>query len=118
MTHLHDLLTGIPWWLLEPDTDNTFLTSGLASGFERAVASRTADRSLAVLYLPTSREITVDLGQLAGPQVTARWYDPASGRFSDVSGSPFPASGLRRFMPEPRNSSGFDDWVLILESRS
>jgi hypothetical protein len=113
MAYLHDLLIGIAWWLLEPDTDNTFLTNGLASGFERAVASPTADRSMAVLYLPSSREITVDLGQLACPQVAARWYDPAAGRFSDVSGSPFSAVGLRRFMPQPRdNSSGFDDWVL------
>ena len=38
--------------------------------------------SLAILYLPSSRDITVDLGQFAGPEVAAHWYDPADGHFS------------------------------------
>jgi len=118
MTHLHDLFISIPWWRLEPDVDHTLLVHGLGSEEKRAVAARTGDGSLAILYLPTRREIAVDLGQLAGPAVAARWYDPADGQFSGVSGSPFLASGSRRFRPEPRtNSSGFDDWVLVLESR-
>lgn len=119
MTHLRELFTSVRWWELEPDADNTFLTGGLGSEHDRAVAARSADRALALLYLPSSREITVDLGQLAGPEVAARWYDPADGRFSAVSGSPFAATGPRRFMPEPTtNNSGFDDWVLVLQSRS
>lgn len=118
MTHLRDLLTAIRWWLLEPDTDNSLLTDGLGSEQERAVAARTADRALALVYLPSSRDITVDLAQLAGPHVATRWYDPADGQFSPVAGSPFPATGPQRFKPESSNSSGFDDWVLILESRA
>jgi hypothetical protein len=118
MTHLHDLLASVPWWLLEPDSDHTLLTDGLGPEDERAAAARTADGSLAILYLPGSREVTVDLAQLAGPDVAARWYDPADGRFSAVGGAPFKASGPRRFDPEPHNSSGFDDWVLVLESPS
>jgi Protein of unknown function (DUF4038)/Putative collagen-binding domain of a collagenase len=117
MTHLRDLFMSMPWWLLEPDTDDTLLTGGQRAGFERAVAARTADQSIAVLYLPSSREITIDLRKLTGPKIAAHWYDPADGRSSAVSGSPFPATGSRHFRPEPvDNSSGFDDWVLILES--
>jgi len=119
MTHLHNLLTSVPWWLLEPDTDKMLVTDGLSSGGERAVAARTADRSLAIIHLPSSREITVDLGELAGPRVAARWYDPANGRFSTANGSPFQASGAGRFGRDlGANSSGFDDWVLVLESQS
>ena len=118
MTHLRELFTSIRWWELEPDTDNTLLTGGLGSDHDRAVAARSTDRALALLYLPSSRDITVDLGQLAGPEIAARWYDPANGRFSPASGSPFEAAGPQRFMPESdTNSSGFDDWVLVLESR-
>lgn len=117
MTRLRDLLTAFPWWVLEPDADNVLLIDGLRTGFARAVAARAADRSFAILYLPSSREITVDLGQLAGPRIAAHWYDPAGGKRSAVAGSPFPAVGSRQFTPEPvDNSSGFDDWVLILES--
>ena len=119
MTHLRNLMTGVRWWDLKPDVDNTLLTGGLGSDEDRAVAARSADGSFALLYLPSARDIVVDLEQLAGPQIVARWYDPASGRRSEVSGSPFEATGLHRFRPEPdANSSGFDDWVLILESHS
>ena len=108
----------MPWWLLEPDADHTLLTDGLGPEDERAVAARTPDGSRAILYLPDSRAITVDLTRFVGAAVSARWYDPADGRFSVVGGSPFPATGPRRFKPEPDNSSGFDDWVLVLESQS
>ena len=119
MTHLHNLLRSVPWWLLEPDTDRMLVTDGLGSGGEHAVGARTADRSLALIYLPSSREITIDLGELAGPRVAARWYDPANGRFSTVSGSPFPASGAERFGRDlGANSSGFDDWILVLDSET
>jgi Protein of unknown function (DUF4038)/Putative collagen-binding domain of a collagenase len=119
MTRLRVLLTNVRWWLLEPDVDKILLVGGLGPEDERrAVAARAVDESFAVLYLPSAREITIDLGQLAGPSVAAHWYDPADGRFSTVSGSPFPAAGSRRFQPSPvENSSGFDDWVLVLESR-
>ena len=119
MTRLRNLLTSISWWLLEPDTSNALLTEGLGVEGDRAVAARSADRSFALLYLPSRRGITVDLGKLAGPRVAARWYDPANGRFTTVSGSPFRASGPRRFGRDlGANSSGFRDWVLLLESQS
>jgi Protein of unknown function (DUF4038)/Putative collagen-binding domain of a collagenase len=112
MTHLRDLVNTMPWWLLEPDSDHTLLTDGLGPEDERAVAASTADGSLAMVYIPGSREITVDLARLAGPLVEARWYDPADG-----SGPPFSTTGPRRLSPESdSNSAGFRDWVLILES--
>ena len=78
------------------------LTAGLEEGSERAVAARSADRSFALIYLPSSRVITVDLRQLAGPCVAARWYDPANGQFLTAAGSPFDAAGPRRFGGRPR----------------
>jgi hypothetical protein len=117
MTHLRNLLTTIPWWLLEPDTDHTLLTDGLGPEDARAVAASTADGSLAMVYIPGSREITVELARLAGPLVEARWYDPANGRFSAVAGSPFSTTEPRRLRPgTDSNSAGFGDWVLVLES--
>jgi Putative collagen-binding domain of a collagenase len=110
MAHLRDLLTSIPWWTLEPDTDKILLTAGLGSDDDRAVAARSTDRALALLYLPhQSRGHRRSRGGRRAPGA-ARWYDPADGRFSAVTGSPFPASGSRQFRPESgTNSSGFDD---------
>ena len=108
MTHLRDLLGRVPWWLLEPDTDHMLLTDGLGAEDERGVAACTADGSSAILYLPSSREITIDLGRLAGRQVRASWYDPSDGRLVPVAGSPFPASGSRRFRPRTRGATAPD----------
>jgi Protein of unknown function (DUF4038)/Putative collagen-binding domain of a collagenase len=119
MTHLRELMATVPWWLLEPDTANAFLVDGRGPMEARAVAALTSDRPVAILYLPASRAVTVDLWRLAGRAVVARWYDPADGRFVGISGSPFPASGLRRLKPErASNASGFNDWVLLLEASS
>jgi hypothetical protein len=104
------------WWNLQPDASNATLTAGLSSGQDRAVLARASDRSFAIAYLPSVRTVTVNLGQLAGPNVTARWYDPANGSYSTVTGSPFPASGSQNFRPAGSNSSSFGDWALVLES--
>ncbi len=118
MTHLHRLFDSLAWWLLEPDSSGRLLVDGAGPDDERALAARAADGSFALIYLPSRRAATVDLGRLAGPEVAARWYDPAGGAFVTVDGAPFAAAGTRRFSPEPStNSSGFEDWVLLLESR-
>jgi len=116
MPHVKALFTTRSWWLLAPDTGNGFLTGGIGSGAARAVASRASDGSFALLYTPAVRTLTVDLGDLAGPRVNARWFDPASGGYTNIAGSPFDASGSRGFAPAGNNSQGAADWVLVLES--
>jgi hypothetical protein len=118
MSHVRNLLVATRWWKLKPDLNNALLTDGLGPPEDRAVAARSADRSFAIIYLPSSRIISVDLGRLAGPAIRARWYDPADGRFFSVSGSPFQATGIHRLPRPGSNSSGFDDWVLVLDSRA
>jgi hypothetical protein len=116
MTQLHNLFAARAWWTLVPDAGNTLLTAGLGSGQGRAVAARASDGSFALAYLPDVRSVTLSLGQLAGPHVTARWFDPANGAYSAIAGSPFTASGSRAFTPTASNSAGDPDWVLVLES--
>ena len=56
---------------------------------------------------------------LAGPLITARWYDPAIGGVSNANGSPFPATESLGFTPQAaKNSDGFEGWVLVLEAQS
>jgi chitodextrinase len=45
----------------------------------------------------------------------ARWFDPTSGNYTTISGSPFPATGTRSFAPPGANSAGQGDWVLVLD---
>jgi Protein of unknown function (DUF4038)/Putative collagen-binding domain of a collagenase len=118
MTHLRAVFETMPWWTLEPDTDNRLLRAGHQSDQSRAVAARSADRSIAVVYLPTIRNLTLDLRELAGPKVSMRWYDPANGQFTDVATSDFESQEMQTVTISPRvnNSSGSGDWVLILKA--
>jgi Putative collagen-binding domain of a collagenase/Protein of unknown function (DUF4038) len=82
-----------------------------------APTARTPDGSLVIVYLPTSRLITIDMSKLARP-ATAHWYDPTNGTYALVAGSPFANVDDRRFSPPGRNSAGDSDWVLVLETQS
>lgn len=131
MVNVHSLFAARAWWTLVPDSSNTFLTAGVdgvaGSGtpYDRAVAAKASDGSFAIVYMPSARTVTVDLGQLAGPNVNARWYDPSNGVFSSA-GAPFTITAhpqSHSFIPAAVNASTtgsgtFSDWVLVLESRS
>ena len=115
MTHLYDLMTALPWWELRPDRENRLLLDGLGPKEDRALAAMTADRSLALLYAPSRRSLTVDAGRFAGSTIEALWYDPADGTTFAVDGAPFETEGEVRLDTPGDNAGGFEDWVLILK---
>ena len=80
-----------------------------------ASAARTSDGTLAMVFLPSARTITVDMSKLAGP-VVARWYDPTSGDFRAIANSPLTNMNSRRFSAPSSNAGGDGDWVLVLET--
>jgi hypothetical protein len=110
-----------PWFRLVPDQRHRLVTSGVGTFATRghpddsdyATAAHTPDGKLGIVYLPTRRTITVDLRRLR-PNVDAHWYDPTTGRFVAIGGSPFPNTDERSFTPPATNASGDDDWVLVL----
>jgi hypothetical protein len=116
LKHLRTLLESQAWWNMQPDVSNVLLTGGMGTGAGRAPAALAQDRSFALIYSPSVRTLTADLGQLAGPRVDARWYDPTTGTYSAIAGSPFAASGARTFTPGGNNAAGSGDWVLVLKS--
>jgi hypothetical protein len=66
-------------------------------------------------YIPTVRTVTVDMGALGAP-ATGHWYDPSSGDYTLIAGSPLPNSGARDFTPPGNNRDGDGDWLLVLET--
>jgi hypothetical protein len=92
-------------------------SSGLNVGGNTYVsAARATDGTFAVVYVPTSGTITVNMAQL-GPSVTATWYDPTAGNFgSPITGSPFQNSGSQNFSTPGAHSDGTSDWVLLLRA--
>ena len=104
--------TNIAWWNLVPDSNRTVLTSSPGTGFNRVVASRVNDGSAVLAYTRVPQTLTIDMTKLAGPRVGARWFNPGTGGFATVSGSPFANTGSRSFAaPAGRDS------VLVLQSQ-
>jgi hypothetical protein len=118
LSHLRDLLEARAWSKLIPDHTNTFLVDGTQTEKYRAVAALANDRSYGLLYIPSLRQVTVNLASLAGPKVRMQWYDPSTGRLSAAGGPPLPASGLHVFPAAASKMSVQKDWVLVLESIS
>jgi hypothetical protein len=108
------------WYELVPDQDHAVVTQGWGKfgDFTYASAARTPDGKLVMVYVPDRRTITVDMTKLSGPAV-ARWYDPASGKFNDIAGSPLANEGTRSFATPGENADGpgNEDWVLVLETQ-
>jgi Protein of unknown function (DUF4038)/Putative collagen-binding domain of a collagenase len=73
-------------------------------------ASRTPDGSLALLYLPTAKTITIDETQMA-EGYGAKWIDPVTGAATDATpGATYNSAA------KGANSAGDPDWVLALSS--
>jgi Protein of unknown function (DUF4038)/Putative collagen-binding domain of a collagenase len=117
--YLLRLMETIPWWCLKPDVQHQLVAAGFgtwkqADYLTAAVAN---DGSAAVAYLPSARRTTVNLAKLSG-RVTARWFDPANGKFTAVTGSPFSNAGQKDLTPPGRNADGDTDWALVLDAVS
>ncbi len=112
--HLRDFILSLPWATLQPDVDGRVLRGGTFSGYEQAVAARSADGKLALIYIPTPRCIIIDMRQLAAPYVTARWFDPSAGRFLHTPQEPLSTAVVRDFEAPVCSADG--DWVLLLSA--
>jgi len=95
----------------------TCVDTGHVGNNDCALAAKSADGSLGIIYTPVSHNMTVAMGNFAG-LVTARWFDPTNNTFTSISGSPFPNSGTHNFTPPGNNHAGDGDWILLLQSQT
>jgi hypothetical protein len=79
--------------------------------YDRIATTRGTDYAL--LYTYTGKNIQVKLGKIAGKKITASWFDPCTGEYTEAGS--FPNSGTRNFDPPGKPAPG-NDWVLILKS--
>ena len=114
--------TSLPWQNLIPDQNHSFLVAGYGtfgnvdtrvSVSDYATAAKTQDGSLAVVYLPANRSITLKMGDLRSA-AKAQWFDPSNGTYRAAAADPVANHGLHTFNPPGRNHAGDSDWVLLL----
>ena len=126
--HIRTYVESLPgWYNLIPDTGSALVTGGrgtrasaFASGggggqydvsFSSAYvgASVTADKSLALLYLPKGTTITIDQSKIAAGY-TATWVDPITcATTAAATGTTYNSTA------KGSNSQGDPDWVLTLQ---
>ena len=111
MQHLKKLFDSRPWFTLTPDEDHTLLTEGYGADSDFAPAATTLHNQTLIVYIPTSRPVTIDMAQLKGTDSNAWWYNPRTGQ-AQPAGT-FANSGPRTFTPPDDN-----DWVLVIDDAS
>lgn len=111
---LVDVVSSLGWAGTAPDTTDTFLVAGEGAGSTRAVARFSHDRAL--VYMPTARNVTLDLTELAaaGGTVAVSKIDPASGAKTPVG--TFATSAPRQIGGLGGNADGSTDWVIVVEA--
>jgi hypothetical protein len=116
LKHTRAFFTAKPWYRLVPDQDNSLIVAGRGyfNEDDYVTGAVSDDRSFAVVYIPESREIYVDLARLGGP-VTARWFDPTTGLYMPAAGAPVPSGAIRAFRPPNKNADWDSDFLLLLE---
>lgn len=114
----------IPWQALVPDQNTAVLTSGTGTACDftswvgrcyHAQAARSSDGSVVVVYSPSPRVLSINMGALSRP-AQATWFDPSNGTYKAVSPKPLPNSGIQRFVSPDKNQDGDEDWVLLLKA--
>lgn len=119
VARLRALFASLHWWDLVPDESGALVSAGRGDEVsgdapldvlqnDYATVSCSRDGSLAVVYVPTVRTITLNLDRL-DPSVAATWIDPASG-------AAHPAEVATSMRPPGMNSEGDGDWLLILST--
>lgn len=114
---LRDVIERLRWWELAPD--DAFVVSGqgtpAVAGTNTDVladdvvsAATDADGTLALVFLPGPRPVTLDVARLR-PGWEATWVDPSSGAESAAGPGP-------EFAPPGRNATGDTDWLLVLKA--
>jgi hypothetical protein len=124
--HWHKLFASRAWWMLAPDRAHKFVTYGCGRyGNDNYVTAALADdRSFGMAYLPTSREVWVELRKLTGATVRATWFNPLDGLCYGPDGKTVKAhfaeyrdlSLIKLKPPELERPAGEDDWVLVLDA--
>jgi len=81
------------------------------AGTRRFVATRDADWSYAMVYVPVGRSFSVRMDKIGGAKVKAWWFNPRDGTAASVD--EFENRSERSFVPPTPGE--LLDWVLVLD---
>ncbi|WP_353721391.1 DUF4038 domain-containing protein [Dyadobacter sp. 676] len=111
--YIHQLvkiLKGIPWEYMQPDTPDL-----LADSLDKAEIGivSLSNKRMAMLYLPASRPVRLELKHLQGTEFGAVWYSPRTGKRwagKDLK------TGEEAIVQPPDSQPGWD-WILLIGAK-
>jgi hypothetical protein len=109
MHYLKDLIMSRPYFERVPD--QTLIASDPGKRYDRLLATRGKD--YAFIYTYNGRNISLNMGKIAGDSVKAAWYSPRDGRLRLIG--KFLNKGVQQFDPPGEQQDG-NDWVLVLDT--
>jgi hypothetical protein len=86
-------------------------TSVPGAGRYRYAATRSADGSYLMVYVPVGRPLTVRMDKISGNKVIAWWYNPRNGQVRKIG--IFSNEGTQMFTPPDMGENL--DWILVLD---
>lgn len=105
-----------PWSELEPDSNDTLITSGRGAEMTFATAAATTDSRRAIIYVPSDgnqpRRLVLNLARFSGT-VRAEWFNPARDAGLSVP-TELPNRENVSISTPGDNGTGTNDWVLLL----
>ena len=128
-----DLFKKSSWWNLKPDWTRKFLTATTLNGGSEIendnytmAAYDTVNGKLGLVYCTAIQTVTIDLSKMSEAAIV-RWYDPTTGHYINISGSPFANTASHQFttptiihteINTDNSAETSNDWVLVVEVAS
>jgi len=109
MGHLRRLMESLPFLTRVPD--QKLLVKAEGDGCNKVYATRDAEGSYAMVYLPEGQPATVNASVLGAATLTVSWFDPRSGE-RRAAGE---AEGAKANDFTAPSSGRGQDWVLLLQ---
>ncbi len=111
MQHLKNLLLSRPYFSRIPD--QSLVTSTYEPDYLHQIqATRDAQGSYTMIYLPQNSPVTVDMSKLSGGSKSVWWFDPRTGKA--IKGKSVKGPGNQTFTPP----SDGKDWILVIDDAS
>jgi hypothetical protein len=117
--HLRNLLENRVVGDLLPDhaAHQKLLITEPGANFSRIVAARSGNGNFGIVYTTNGRSFDIDLSQLSGKKISARWFNPRTGDVTPAG--VYEKSRGVHFDPPGQSNTGNspdgNDWVLVLD---
>lgn len=115
LLHLKTLMLSRPFLTRIPD--QSLVVAGQADGIGRVQATRDGlpdqnDATYAMIYIPDSRQLTINTRRIAADEIRASWFNPCSGLSEEIGTFNNQAS---HSFDTPTRETG-SDWILVLDA--